>query len=913
MDHFGSKDKFAPLAYIEGKGNPNRVGFTVRNDSREQGGARRLTVMEAGTDQVRVKAGDEKVHTTSPDGKNRPAYPHLTCKIHYFRYDNHYEGWNLWMWPEGREGTAVEFTEQDDFGKVATVQFTDVAELKRIGLIVRRSVPGNDWAEKEYGERFISRYNEHGQTEIWLVQGESRLFYHRSDVDLSPKIVRATIDEWNQITLETNYPFRLDDNRHAGIRLSGPHVRIKEVQPYRHEDGCLTNKVKIMTDSPLDWHKRYHVSVDGFGNACVEPGKIIRSPEFDDQFYYSGHDLGSTYSLNRTKFRVWAPTAHEAKLVIYKAWDAPEGKEIPMQRSVKGTWVTSLTGNHDGLIYTYKVKIGDRWNEAVDPYAKAVTVNGDRGVVINLGKTNPKNWKRYPKPPFTHPTDAIIYELHIRDLSIHPESGITHKGKFLGLAEENTTGPRGVKTGLNHIKDLGVTHVQLLPIYNYDTASVDETKLDQPQYNWGYDPKNYNAPEGSYSTDPYRPEVRIRELKQMIQTLHNNGLRVIMDVVFNHTYTAHESNLGLLVPGYYYRYHEDGTFANGTGVGNDTASERLMMRKLIIDSVTYWAKEYDLDGFRFDLMGIHDVETMRQVRAALDQIDPSILIIGEGWDLHTPLDPTQKACQANAYRMDRIGHFNDDIRDALKGSVFLGREGGFINGGPNMEPRIKKGIVGGIHYSPQICTHSFQQPDQVVTYAEAHDNLTLWDKLILTNPHSSQEDLKRMHKLATSIILTSQGIAFLHAGQEFMRTKGGDENSYRSPDIINQLDWERRAAFDQEVEYVKGLIQLRKNHPAFRMTTADQIREHLAFFDTPSGVVAFMLNNHANNDPATRIAVIHNANHASVNITLPFPGPWGVLVNGEQAGNEILDIIHTSLITVPRTATMVLQTTHCTT
>lgn len=638
--------------------------------------------------------------------------------------------------------------------------------------------------------------------------------------------------------------------------------------------------------------------------ANTEIGKVIRSEEFDHLFYYDGSDLGNIYTPQETKFRLWAPTASEAKLVTYKKWNDEKGTEISMDQGEKGTWTAKLTGDQKGLFYTYKVKIGDKWTEAVDPYVRAASVNGDKGAVVDLKETNPKNWKGNKKPKFKNPEDAIIYELQVRDLSIQPESGIKQKGKYLGVTEKGTRGPEGVKTGLDHIKDLGVTHVQFLPIFDY--ASVNEEKLNEPQYNWGYDPKNYNVPEGSYSTNPYEPTVRITELKQMIQTLHDNNLRVVMDVVYNHMYNAAESNFHKLVPGYYYRYNEDGSLANGTGVGNDTASERKMMRKFMIDSVVYWAKEYNLDGFRFDLMGIHDVETMNTIRKAINQIDPSIILHGEGWDLNTPLAPELKANQKNAEKMKGIAHFNDDIRDGLKGSVFGDKDNGFVNGMQNMEERIKKGITAGMDYDKKVYT--YQDPEQVLTYVEAHDNHTLWDKLQLTNPGDSEEVRKQMHKLSSSIILTSQGVSFLHAGQEFMRTKYGDHNSYKSPDSINQMDWVRRAAFDKEVEYMKGLIELRNNHSAFRMTSVEQIKKHLTFIDAPKNVVAYTLDGKANGNKNDYFVVAHNANREAVEITLPSKGPWKVLVDGERAGSKVLYVFHDNKIKVPALSSFVLKT-----
>ncbi len=809
--------------------------------------------------------------------------------IHYKEKAGNTKDWNLWVWGENSNGKSYDFTGEDEFGKYAKVKIE--GDYNRVGFIVRT----NEW-EKDGGDHWVENIRD-GRAEVWILSGDEKVYDSKPSSDLS--IQKATIDSFNEITINTNIPFNIKEQK---IEIEG--VKIKGISPYDTNSGDITNKVKIITEQKIDLKQTYKVKIANLADANIEIGKVIRSEEFDNLFYYSGNDLGNVYTPQHTKFRLWAPTASEAKLVSYKNWSDKIGTEINMQQGEKGTWIVENKGNQKGLFYTYKVKIGDKWTEAVDPYVRATSVNGDKGVVVDLKETNPKNWKANKKPKFKNPEDAIIYELHVRDLSIQPESGIKQKGKYLGVTEKGTKGPEGVKTGLDHMKDLGVTHVQFLPIFDY--ASVNEETLNEPQYNWGYDPKNFNVPEGSYSTNPYEPTVRITELKQMIQTLHDNNLRVVMDVVYNHMYNAAESNFHKLVPGYYYRYNEDGTLANGTGVGNDTASERKMMRKFMVDSVTYWAKEYNLDGFRFDLMGIHDFETMNEIRKAVNQIDPSIILHGEGWDLNTPLAAELKANQKNAEKMKGIAHFNDNIRDGLKGSVFEEKENGFVNGKKNMEDRIKKGITAGIEYDTNSST--YQDPEQVLTYVEAHDNHTLWDKLELTNPGESEEVRKQMHKLSSSILLTSQGIPFLHAGQEFMRTKYGDHNSYKSPDSINQMDWLRRAAFNNEVEYMKGLIDLRKKYPAFRMTSAEQIKKHIAFIDVPKNIVAYTIDGKGSGNKSDSFMVAHNANREAVDITLPSKGPWKVLVNENQAGSKTLYVVHDNKIKVPALSSLVLKT-----
>ncbi|ANP81660.1 type I pullulanase [Bacillus sp. B25(2016b)] len=804
--------------------------------------------------------------------------------IHYKEKLGNTKDWNLWLWGENANGTSYEFTGEDEFGKYAKIKIE--GDYNRVGFIVRT----NEW-EKDGGDRWIENIKD-GRAEVWILSGDEKVYNSKPSSDLS--IQKATIDSFHEITVTTNVPFNIKEKK---IEIEG--IKIKNITPYDINSGDVTNKVKIITEQKIDLKQTYKVKIENLDDTNTEIGKVIRSEEFDNLFYYGGNDLGNIYTPQYTKFRVWAPTASEAKLVTYKKWSDKIGTEINMQKGEKGTWTAELKGNQKGLFYTYKVKIGDKWTEAVDPYARAASVNGDKGAVVDLEETNPKKWKANKKPKFKNPEDAIIYELHVRDLSIQPESGIKQKGKYLGVTEKGTKGPEGVKTGLDHIKDLGVTHVQFLPIFDY--ASVNEETLNEPQYNWGYDPKNFNVPEGSYSTNPYEPIVRITELKQMVQTLHDNNLRVVMDVVYNHMYNAAESNFHKLVPGYYYRYNEDGTFAKGTGVGNDTASERKMMRKFMIDSVTYWAKEYNLDGFRFDLMGIHDYETMNEIRKAVNQIDPSIILHGEGWDLNTPLAAELKANQKNAGKMKGIAHFNDNIRDGLKGSVFEEKENGFINGKENMEDRIKKGITAGIDYDKNSST--YQDSEQVLTYVEAHDNHTLWDKLELTNSDDSDEVRKQMHKLSSSILLTSQGIPFLHAGQEFMRTKYGDHNSYKSPDSINQMDWLRRATFNNEVDYMKGLIELRKKYSAFRMTSADQIKTHVSFIDAPKNTVTYTIEGNKHE----YFTVAHNANREAVEITLPFKGPWKVLVDGKQAGSKPLYVVHDNKIKVPALSSIVLK------
>ncbi|MGB7473113.1 type I pullulanase [Trichococcus sp.] len=578
---------------------------------------------------------------------------------------------------------------------------------------------------------------------------------------------------------------------------------------------------------------------------------FVKSNDFDNYFSFDG-ELGALYEKEGTLLRVWTPTAKSVEVWTYTDDSIKRpSQKVAMVQKPKGIFEAYLPGDQHGTIYVYNIMfLNNRETITVDPYARATTVNGIKSVITDLLRTNPDGWGER-LPAFGLPEEAIIYELHIRDFSISETSGIVNKGKFLGLIEKNTKNPSGLSTGLDHLIDLGITHVQILPLFDY--ATVDEANLTKPQYNWGYDPLNYNVPEGSYSSNPFDPFNRIIELKQMIQTLHANGLRVIMDVVYNHVYDPKDQALERTVPGYFYRYNADGSLANGTGVGNDTASERHMMRKYIIDSVIYWAKEYHLDGFRFDLMGIHDSVTMNAIREALDKIDPSIILIGEGWEMSTPLPEDLKASQRNAQAMPRIAHFNDSIRIALKGSDFGDEtDRGFISGKNYQEDLLLRNIKGGMHLSSHS---SYVDPEQVIQYVEAHDNLTLYDKLLRSNPKDSEEVRIKRHTLATSILLLAQGIPFIHGGQEFLRTKEGVANSYQSPDEINQFEWERVTMFQQSVAYVKGLIALRKSEYLFRLHTHEEIDAHFTTLSENFNIVAFSLQ-----DEAKKYIVVFNAN-----------------------------------------------------
>jgi len=753
----------------------------------------------------------------------------ITLTVHYQRPEADYATWNLWLWRNLGSGTdaevskaGVQFTGDDDYGKVVTVEINNMDKYENVGIIVRKG----EWAAKDVSaDRFIDKFKADGTAEVWLRQADPVIYYEKPTGEV-------VIPEGNKLA------------------------------------------------------------------------KLYDSADFAAKYTYTGNDLGNTYSKTETKMRVWAPTATAVKVVTYATANTltDEGVETAMTQDVNGTWVAAIAGDKEGLIYNYRVTVDGNTNEAVDPYVRATTINGERGVVVDLAKTNPANWKK-AKPAFSgKTTDAVIYELHVRDLSMDASSGIpaAHKGKFLAFTDVNTTN-NGQKTGISAIKDLGVTHVELLPIFDF--ASVDEAS---PSFNWGYDPKNYNVPEGSYSSDPTKPTARITELKQAIQTMHDQKLRVNMDVVYNHVYNAGNFSQETIVPGYFFRTDETGELTNGSGCGNDVASERPMVRKFIVDSVKYWASEYNLDGFRFDLMGLMDIETINEVTAALKAIDPTIIVIGEGWNMGS-LPDDQKANQINIAKLNNVAHFNDQIRDGLKGSVFNATDTGWATGKVSAASDIFAGIVGNIDYSAAFLTKwTTTAPGQSVNYVEAHDNLTLADKLSASVKGVSPAGVAQLSQFASSVAFLSQGVPFLQAGQEFLRSKNGNDNSYNADDATNSLKWSTKVKYVATTKYYQGLFALRAAHPAFRMSTTAQVKANLKFIKSPSNVIAYTLNGKAVKDAATTIVVIHNPNAAAAAVTLPNKKKWSIVVKGGVAGTKTIESITAAKVNVAGQTTMVL-------
>lgn len=606
-----------------------------------------------------------------------------------------------------------------------------------------------------------------------------------------------------------------------------------------------------------------------------------------------------SFSNNKTVFQLVAP--NNATLRIYN--DGISGKAVKtvkMKKVDNDLWQAELKGNFKGKFYTFDSGNG----ECPGLFAKAVGVNGNRAAIVDMTETNPEGWETDKRPEIKSPCDLIIYELHHRDFSIDPSSGIEHKGKFLALTE-----PKAIE----YLKRLGVNAVHILPSFDY--ASVDETQLNEPQYNWGYDPKNYNVPEGSYSTDPYNPQTRIKEFKMMVQALHKAGIRVILDVVYNHTFDIENSNFQRIYPDYFYRKTSDGKYSNGSGCGNETASEKPLMREYMTESVKYWINEYHIDGFRFDLMGVHDIETMNYIRHEVNKIDPSIYIYGEGWSAGNCAYPTDKlAMKANTKQLDGIGAFCDDMRDAMRGPFSDDHKGGFLAGEPDMEESIKFGIAGAIshpqidmkkvNYSNAAWTNS---PAQMISYVSCHDDMCLTDRLRASIPGIKKDELIRLDLLAQTAVLTSQGVPFILCGEEMLRDKKGVHNSYNSPDSINHLDWNNLKKYPEVFNYYSGMIALRKAHPAFRMGNADEVRKHLEFLDVPKGVVVFRLKDYAGGDSWKDIIVILNANKETIEITIPEGNYTVVTRNGKVDCNGLGSLTGNIAIVEPQSAIIMHQ------
>ena len=648
---------------------------------------------------------------------------------------------------------------------------------------------------------------------------------------------------------------------------------------------------------------------------CMEKERVIYE-SFDAYPVRKGSLSEMEYTPSVTSFHLWSPNADEVRLMLYEEAEGGHAFQTHhMKLGDDGTWHVDVNEDLKGKFYAFNVKMQDEWlGDTPGLFAKAVGINGHRGAIIDMVQTNPTGWENDRKPVLRSVADVVVYEMHHRDFSIDASSGIEHKGQFLALTEQGTQSPEGLATGIDHLKELGVTHVHLLPSYDY--ASIDEHTFKDSHYNWGYDPQNYNVPDGSYATDPTQPVTRIMEFKQMVQALHQAGIRVVLDVVYNHTYNAATSAFEKTVPGYFYRMKPDGTFANGSGCGNETASNRPMMRKFMVESVLYWMREYHLDGFRFDLMGIHDIATMNEIRQEAQKLDPQVLIYGEGWAAETPQYAADSlAMKANIARMPGIAAFCDEMRDGLRGPWDDDKKGAFLAGFPGHEESIKFGIVGAISH-PQVKMDEVnysnkawaQEPVQMMSYVSCHDDMCLVDRLRTSVTDLKGNDLEKLDMLAQTAVLTSQGIPFIFAGEEVMRDKKFVHNSFQSPDSVNAINWHNKAKYQWVFNYYKGLIAMRKHHPAFRLGSAELVRQHLEFLPVEgSGVVAFRLKGHAGGDAWDNIIVVLNARRETAKIEVPEGKYVAVVKDGWVNENGIGTIYGPILNIAPETALIVYQ------
>lgn len=915
---FTGEDSFGKVAVYQSNAAPAKIGFIVRLNEWEDKDVSedRFVTMENEVMEIWVTSGEAEFATEAPEGAESYDFAAMEeerlnlyekeeavkLNVHYFNFAETYDADTVeaYVWTGDEVGGSYPYTKTDDFGAVFQVGLLPENGVAAAGIRIYQN--GEPDAISDRSVDLTKAVD--NVLDVYLVEGNPNIWYSADEVNYNPVVADAYFGETTskQIIFTLSQPIdTADETEGSRFTVTDENGTTYPIVKVWSEKPRVEKTAYLIMKEPLDLSRTYTIEREGFEGMEVSMRKVIGSEYFDEAFAYDGDDLGAVYSKESTRFRVWAPVAAEVSLNLYEAGDGDNLMEtIPMQADEKGTWVYEKQGDLNGVYYTYSVKNGDTVNETVDLYARSTGVNGNRGMILDLDATDPEGFAEDKRPEFGNDTDAVIYELHIRDLSSDASSGIQNTGKFLGLTETGTTNSDGLATGLDHMKDLGITHVQLQPSYDY--ATIDETKLDSNQFNWGYDPKNYNVPEGSYSTDPYNGEVRVKEMKEMVQTLHENGIRVIMDVVYNHTYNTEESWFQKTVPDYYYRKNGD-NYSNASGCGNETASERAMMRKYMVESVVYWAEEYHIDGFRFDLMGIHDMDTMMAIREALNEVDPTIIIYGEGWTSgEAAIDSSRQATKNHTYLMDRVGAFSDDIRDGIKGNVFDALDKGFVNGKEGMEESIKFSVAGAtengqVDLSAHEKSDNFWsgQPGQSINYVSCHDNLTLWDKLAISNADDTEEDRIKMNKLASAIMYTAQGVPFMQAGEEMLRTKpsdssstGFDENSYCSPDSTNSLKWDNKGNVLDVYEYYKGLIAFRKAHGALRMTAAEEIQNNLKFVDgVDANVVAYTIENSPNGEIAEELFVVYNANKEPVSVSLP-EGEWEIYINGEKAGCEKL-------------------------
>lgn len=809
-----------------------------------------------------------------PDGYNQ--------LVIYWDYSADLSTAAFWIWPEDGDGQGYP-VEADPYGCKVVVNLPDT--VKRAGFIACygcTSTSGSTWiggTKDVDADRFIDLTAR--RVVAYLKSGDANIYLSNDGGNLETvkELKMAEMVGFDTLKYTVSPAVNLTSLSQVKIYEGDREIAVTGISNLNK--GAVSGEVTV--GEVLDLSKTYEIEIEGYGRMAIVPTAIFDSAEFIANYTYDGDDLGAVINGDSTTFKVWAPTASKVVLNLFASGhEGTAYKNVEMEKGERGVWSYTEACGH-GTYYTYTVTTAVGAQEATDPYAKSAGCNGNRSMVIDLSLTDPENWDAAFVAGTDTYTEAVIWEVHVRDFSNKIASS-QYKGRYLAFTERGLTNSAGTAVGVDYLVNLGITHVHLLPVYDY--ATVDEANPNSA-FNWGYDPKNYNVPEGSYSTNPYDGAVRVNEYKQMVQGLHNAGIGVVMDVVYNHTYSAN-SSFNRIVPYYYYRYTASGTNTNASGCGNDTASERYMFRKFIVDSVSYWASEYKLDGFRFDLMGLHDLETMRLVEEAVHAINPDALIYGEGWTMGATIDGSAQANQGNIGKIEAtngaggsISVFNDAIRDGLKGSVFDAKSKGYISGAyAANDLKVRFGIAGG---ETSGATWRVKN-GMVINYMSAHDNNTLWDKLLLSNPDNTVEERLAMNRLGAAILMISKGTPFWQAGEEMLRTKGGDENSYKSSDEVNNIDWEALVPgsdVHNMMLYYKGLIEMRDSYEVFTANSGVTIT-----FEKLSG--GGMVANFATEDGKQAVVVINPTASAD---TYTLEGQWKMVANGTQAGSETIEIV----------------------
>ncbi|HMA63024.1 MAG TPA: type I pullulanase [bacterium] len=796
-----------------------------------------------------------------------------TLTIHYHRYDGQYSDWTLWTWLDEVQ-KEIHPAKTDQYGLVFELDLSKYPPKGNINFLPKY----NDWKDKDGPNRFWDRSQ---PNEVWILPNDPTVY--TAEPDTAKTIQKAFIDDSDSLTVVLSHPLTREDLQEVKARIvfeNGPDV--ENLKPYLHPaDSKKSNIIILETEKDIELNSLpASLEIEDW-----QSGPLLLRHVFDNEKYQSDKKLGVEYSPSATRFRVYAPGATKVQLNIYDQPEEGEARKFDLEKLDQSVWEIRISEDLEDKYYTYQVAGPDPFynyqKELIDPYALATTSHDGRGMIIN------DNTEIHPSPNFSI-DQAIIYEMHIRDFTIDTSSGVKIKGKFPGFHETGTTLPgTDLSTGLDHLVELGVNTVQILPIQDFEHVDTGDS------YFWGYMPVNFNAPDGWFSTQPLKGSG-VEEFKKLVDAFHKKGIKVVMDVVYNHTAetsTHKYYNFNGFVPNFYYREKADGSFWNGSGTGNETRSETPMMRKFIVESLKYWVKEYKIDGFRFDLMGLHDMKTMRTIVRELKTIKPDVFIYGEPWTAgDTPIEPTLKGDQKN----EGFAVFNDHFRDAIKGP-WHNLEPGYIQEGLYKE-KLKTGILGSID-------DFAADPQEVINYVVCHDGRTLWDRIIATtkdSSHLSEKELQDMDKLAAALVLTSQGIPFLHGGQEILRTKFGSHNSYNLPDKVNKIRWNYKEENYDIFKYYKGLIKLRNEHPMFRMTSQKEIRNNITFledmgFELPKNCVGYRIKKGATDDKWSETLVLFNPNHHTVNMPIP-DKRWVVVVNEEQAGTEFIEPVSSSSV-----------------